>query len=81
MLTIEFAELCHILVLHLINTSTESMFIFSIDNHELQVISTDFVPIHPYSTTSLRIGIGELQPMQHHRSLALIVDKASVTMS
>ncbi|SLM40963.1 Multicopper oxidase, type 3 [Lasallia pustulata] len=44
---------------HLINTSTETTFIFSIDNHELEVISTDFVPIHPYNTTSLRIGIGQ----------------------
>ena len=37
------------------------MFIFSIDNHDLEVISTDFVPIHPYIATSLRIGIGEYQ--------------------
>lgn len=35
------------------------MFVFSIDNHNLTVISTDFVAIHPYTTTSVRIGIGQ----------------------
>lgn len=33
-------------------------FIFSIDNHALKVIETDFVPIEPYVTNSLSIAIG-----------------------
>lgn len=46
-------------LLRLINTSFESTFIFAIDNHELQVVSTDFVAIKPYSTRSVTIGIGQ----------------------
>ncbi|KAL1966153.1 hypothetical protein VTN77DRAFT_4705 [Rasamsonia byssochlamydoides] len=47
------------ILLRLINTSTDMLFIFSIDNHPLQVISTDFVPIEPYWTDSLSIAIGQ----------------------
>ena len=43
----------------IINTSFQSTFIFSIDNHLLQVVSTDFVPIFPYSTKSISVGIGQ----------------------
>lgn len=46
-------------LLRLINTSFDTTFIFSIDNHWLQVISSDFVPIEPYFNTSLLIGIGQ----------------------
>ena len=34
--------------MRLINTSTASTFIFSIDKHMLQIISMDFVAIEPY---------------------------------
>lgn len=46
-------------MLRLINTSFRTTFIFSIDNHVLQVIDSDFVPIEPYFTTSVLIGIGQ----------------------
>lgn len=46
-------------LLRLINTSFGSTFIFSIDNHRLQIISTDFVPIQPYYNTSVTVGIGQ----------------------
>lgn len=46
-------------LLRLINISFESMFVFSVDDHYLTVISTDFVSINPYNTTSIRIGIGQ----------------------
>ncbi|CAZ85230.1 unnamed protein product [Tuber melanosporum] len=46
-------------LLRLINTSTASQFKFSIDNHILTVVSADFVPIHPYQTKYLNIGIGQ----------------------
>jgi hypothetical protein len=46
-------------LLRLINISFESMFVFSVDYHQLTVVSTDFVSIHPYNTTSVRIGIGQ----------------------
>lgn len=46
-------------LLRIINTSFDSTFIFSIDHHNLTVISADFVPIHPYSQTSVLVGIGQ----------------------
>lgn len=46
-------------LLRLINTSFDTTFVFSIDNHNLTVIGADFVPIHPYSNTSVLIGIGQ----------------------
>ena len=46
-------------LLRLINTSFQSTFIFSIDNHWLQIVTADFVPIEPYYNTSIFIGIGQ----------------------
>lgn len=45
--------------LRLVNTAIDSHFKFSIDNHTLTVIANDLVPIEPYETTVLSIGIGE----------------------
>jgi len=46
-------------LLRIINTSFDTTFVFSIDNHWLQIVSADFVPIVPYFNTSLLIGIGQ----------------------
>jgi hypothetical protein len=46
-------------LLRLINTSFDTTFVFSIDNHNLTVIGADFVPIYPYSNTSVLVGIGQ----------------------
>jgi hypothetical protein len=46
-------------LLRLINTSFDSTFVFSIDNHNLTVIESDFVPIRPYTNKSVLIGIGQ----------------------
>ncbi|KAI9838099.1 MAG: hypothetical protein M1819_006255 [Sarea resinae] len=46
-------------LIRIINASTESMFTFSIDNHLLQVVSTDLVPIHPFKNESIFLGIGQ----------------------
>jgi hypothetical protein len=46
-------------LLRLINTSFDSTFVFSIDNHWLKIIGADFVPIEPYWNTSVLIGIGQ----------------------
>lgn len=46
-------------LLRLINTSFETGFVFSIDHHMLEVISADFVPIKPFNTTHLHVGIGQ----------------------
>ena len=46
-------------LLRVINTSYDAGFTFSIDNHELWVVSADFVPITPYNTTAIRVNIGQ----------------------
>ncbi|KAK5129687.1 hypothetical protein LTR08_002979 [Meristemomyces frigidus] len=43
----------------LVNTAVDNHFVVSFDSHEMQVISSDFVPIVPYNTTNLFIGIGQ----------------------
>lgn len=45
--------------LRLLNAAASNHFRFMIDNHTMEVISNDFVPIHPYNTTHLSIGAGE----------------------
>lgn len=45
--------------LRLVNAAASNHFRFMIDNHTMEVISADFVPIHPYNTTQLSIGAGE----------------------
>ncbi|OCL02255.1 laccase-like multicopper oxidase [Glonium stellatum] len=45
--------------LRLINTSMENAIIVSLDNHPFSVIASDFVPINPFSTDWLLIGIGQ----------------------
>ena len=46
-------------MLRIINTSVDTTYIFSIDNHNLTVMSTDFVPIEPYNTSHIVVGIGK----------------------
>jgi len=43
----------------LVNTSVDTIFVFSIDNHKFTIIEMDFVPIKPYVTGNLKIGIGQ----------------------
>ncbi|KAI0551636.1 multicopper oxidase [Xylaria curta] len=45
--------------LRLVNTAIDTMFKFGIDNHTLTVISTDLVPIVPFETEMVSIGIGQ----------------------
>lgn len=45
--------------LRLVNTAADTGFKFTIDNHTMQVIATDFVPIQPYTTDVLNIAIGQ----------------------
>ncbi|KAK4041644.1 putative laccase precursor [Parachaetomium inaequale] len=47
----------HMLIL--VNTAVDTTFVFSIDHHILEVIEMDFVPIKPYNTTNIKIGIGQ----------------------
>ncbi|EHK48441.1 uncharacterized protein TrAtP1_009819 [Trichoderma atroviride] len=45
--------------LRLVNGAIDTHFKFSIDNHTMQVISSDLVPIIPYNTSVLDIAIGQ----------------------
>jgi len=43
----------------LVNTAVDNHFMVSLDGHQMTVIAADFVPIVPYNTTWLFLGIGE----------------------
>ncbi|KAF2716610.1 multicopper oxidase [Polychaeton citri CBS 116435] len=45
--------------LRLINTGIDNLFHVTIDGHEFTVITSDFVPIKPYRTSTVAIGIGQ----------------------
>ncbi|KAK5659545.1 hypothetical protein OQA88_747 [Cercophora sp. LCS_1] len=46
-------------LLRVINTSFSTTFVFSIDNHKLEVVGADFVSIQNYSTSGILVGIGQ----------------------
>ncbi|KAI0397922.1 multicopper oxidase [Xylariaceae sp. FL0594] len=43
----------------LVNSALDTHFKFSIDNHSMTVMAADFVPLVPYQTAVLSIGIGQ----------------------
>lgn len=45
--------------LRLINAGAEGLQKFSIDNHKLTVMAYDFVPIQPYTTEIVTLGVGQ----------------------
>ncbi|RFU35069.1 hypothetical protein B7463_g1293, partial [Scytalidium lignicola] len=45
--------------LRLINAGTEAIQKFSIDGHNMTVIANDFVPIQPYETQVVTLGVGQ----------------------
>jgi FtsP/CotA-like multicopper oxidase with cupredoxin domain len=45
--------------LRLLNAAIQSTFMFYVDQHELEVIAMDFVPITPYTTNMVAINIGQ----------------------
>ena len=45
--------------LRLINSGSEGLQRFSIDNHTMTVMANDFVPIQPYDTKSVVLGAGQ----------------------
>jgi FtsP/CotA-like multicopper oxidase with cupredoxin domain len=45
--------------LRLINTGIDNNFHVSIDSHNFTVITSDFVPVKPYTTSSISINIGQ----------------------
>jgi FtsP/CotA-like multicopper oxidase with cupredoxin domain len=45
--------------LRLINTSAEGIQKFTIDGHNFTVIANDFVPIQPYTTNVITLGVAQ----------------------
>jgi FtsP/CotA-like multicopper oxidase with cupredoxin domain len=45
--------------LRLVNTAIDTMFKFGVDNHTMTVIAADLVPIVPFKTNMISIGIGQ----------------------
>ena len=45
--------------LRIANVGAAAFQYFSIDGHELEVITNDFLPIVPYNTSFLRLGMGQ----------------------
>lgn len=54
--------------LRIINTAIDTMWKFSIDNHTMTVISADLVPVEPFNTTIITVGIGK--PLYHTFTIA-----------
>ncbi|KAK1961680.1 multicopper oxidase [Colletotrichum sublineola] len=49
--------------IRLVNGAVDTHWRFSIDNHTMTVIASDLVPITPYTTTVLNIGMGQRYDM------------------
>jgi FtsP/CotA-like multicopper oxidase with cupredoxin domain len=45
--------------LRLINTSSEGIQKFTIDQHNFTVIANDFVPVQPYDTSVVTLGVAQ----------------------
>lgn len=45
--------------LRLVNTAAEATYVFSIDEHDFSVIAHDFVPVKPYTTKNITLGVGQ----------------------
>lgn len=46
-------------LLRLINAGNSGIQKFSIDNHDLLVVANDFIPIQPYRTKVITLGVGQ----------------------
>lgn len=46
-------------LLRITNSAVDFHFHFSIDNHPLQVVSVDYVPVEPFWVNSISVGIGQ----------------------
>lgn len=44
-------------LLRLMNTGSSGLQFFTIDEHNLTVIANDFIPIEPYTTNSVTLGV------------------------
>ena len=69
----------------LVNTAVITHFTFWIDDHDFYVVATDFVPIHPYLTSTIYIAIGQrydigsLRKIEHRRRPRQTIGSMPVT--
>ncbi|KAK4188254.1 putative laccase precursor [Podospora australis] len=46
-------------LIRLANTGSEAIFKFSVDQHKMIVVATDFIPIVPFEATSVSVAVGQ----------------------
>jgi FtsP/CotA-like multicopper oxidase with cupredoxin domain len=51
-------------LLRVVNTGSAGLQFFTIDEHELEVITNDFIPIKPYKSNSLTLGVSAQKETQ-----------------
>lgn len=69
--------------LRLVNGAVDTHFKFMIDNHTMTVIASDLVPITPYTTNVLDIGMGSLHrfdTLQIQRNLTNLQANATILL-
>lgn len=60
--------------MRLVNGAADTHFDFMIDNHTMQVIASDFVPIEPYYTDVLSIGMGQRYDVVVNANMSAVAD-------
>lgn len=60
--------------MRLVNGAADTHFDFMIDNHTMQVIASDFVPIEPYYTDVLSIGMGQRYDIIVNANMSAVAD-------
>ncbi len=58
-------------LLRLINTGIDNFLHVSLDNHPFTVIASDFVPVVPFTTTELTLGVGQRYDVIIHADQAV----------
>lgn len=61
--------------IRLVNGAVDTHFKFMIDNHTMTVIASDLVPIQPYTTKVLDIGMGQRYDVSHNPQSAKVCNK------
>lgn len=58
-------------LLRLVNVGSSGLQFFTIDEHNLTVISNDYIPVEPYTTNSVTLGVSTPENRATRRSLLL----------
>ncbi|KAI0873107.1 putative multicopper oxidase [Hypoxylon argillaceum] len=63
-------------LLRIINGGSAALQYFSVDEHDMTVISMDFVPIKPYTTNVLILGVGQRSEVIIHGKTGQLAERA-----